>query len=191
MKKYLLFFPILLLLSGCQKDSSVVDSNNSQGKITASYKKVSVDNTAKAYQNGFSFVNVLSANVSPDGTSSSWQYNYSCCSSSNPVYGYFEANKNSVKMDSLSTFIPLGSAVIDQQWIDSDVALKVCEENGGADFRAAHSDYKITASLGKSDAPNSSPVWYISYASQKDKTNLIIDVSAETGTLKSKWLATF
>jgi hypothetical protein len=122
---------------------------------------------------------IKSDSVLINGTSYSWKYRYSYFTEDNKSSYFFHTTKDSAIFDSLNNSILIGAASIKKPFVDSDSALVLAENQGGKEFRDSHPNCKITASLGESLVPNSTPRWYIYYISIDDPSEkLFINLDA-------------
>lgn len=147
-------------------------------RICASHNKAKVDSlvwgidsTAKLYwiQSGDS--------LSLDGKTTLWYYWYMATSGPVPPMNYYlHTTRDSVIIDSLSSFFPLSHLEfrwISKPWIDSDSAMVLAEQQGGTDFRMHHDSYIIGATLLEQLDPRYWwPDWRIWYVAM-DSTNVI------------------
>lgn len=147
---------------------------------TAAAKFSSVDSLAGSLNKGLRFLTVSGFDVSTEGLSETWHYQY-CDTSMPPVTYWFHACSNSFGFDSVSE-MPVGISAITHRWCNSDSAIHIAEENGGSEFRTEYPDYSICATLGEAVVPNSSPAWWITYRCMSNSSkSLLIGINASTG----------
>ncbi len=96
--------------------------------------------------------------ISLDGTCTSWYYWYmSTGPTLPPTHFYLHTVGDSVIFDSSSTYFPLNQLEftwITKPWFDSDSAIVVAEQNGGAQFRMVHPSAGIVGTLLEPLNPN-------------------------------------
>jgi len=147
--------------------------------ITAKYIKAKVDSVIDIINPYAKLHLIFTDSVFIDGTSLSWKYQYNSFFDDTTTNYFFRATYDSVVFDSINHSTPLGSMDIDSLWIDSDSALAVAESQGGYNFRYEHTNYKITACLGKPLIPITTNHWYISYISLDDPSDrLLLNIKA-------------
>lgn len=187
MKSKIFIFTILILSTfiGCEKDTSVMQSMT-EDKITAVYKYEEVNSFANPENknNGLVLESIKSNNVDKNGASEKWSYGYS--SAGIAVTYYYQATKNKVKLDSVSTVTKIPPIqLISNNWLDSKELIEITETNGGSDFRTKNKKYKIKIRLEEPLGYNAPTYWYVEYYSIIDSTvKLQFIVDASTGELK-------
>jgi hypothetical protein len=112
-------------------------------------------------------MHVLSSNVRVDGTSDLWQYKFRERVAPYRDY-YLHATPDTVVFDSISTRMTVGDTYITHSWCNSNEAMELAEFSGGAQFRATHPHYTISASLGEAGVPDRKTMWTIAYRSTDD-----------------------
>jgi hypothetical protein len=131
----------------------------------ASHNKNTVDSLARTIDDRARLFEVSTDSCLVDGTSRSWVYMY-CSSDSSVTISYFlHTTVDGVEYDSSNHLSLIGARWITRPWIDSDSALALSEDRGGATFRILNPHYNIKAVLGEALVPQSFPSWYIRYAS--------------------------
>lgn len=181
--KGLIFLGILVItLIGCSHSTEPPLSV----PFTAKSKLNSINSLAQSYKKGVQLMSVSSPSVSSEGQAESWRYSYCCADTVTPPKLYwFHADAKGVGFDSIS-LMGVGTAIITHAWFNSDSAMLISEENGGAKFRSDNPDYVITASLGEPLAPNPSTYWYIDYYSSSDKSkSVLFIIDANTGAVRT------
>ena len=150
-----------------------------KGSMTAKYRYDQVAAAAKALDNTLKFRAVRSRNVSANGTSPSWSYEFGMTIPPYDHY-YFTATYDSVSFDSTSG-ATVGSAFITHAWMNSSEALTVAEGHGGRAFRSSNPDVTIQASLGEAVVPDPVTCWYIVYRSTVNSMFMHVSIDATTG----------
>jgi hypothetical protein len=186
--KILIFISLIfIILIGCSKDPFTIQNHlENENRITTVYKYNDVNSLANPENksNGLKLESIKSDDVDENGTSEKWIYSYT--SGGIAVTYYYQATKNKVILDSISTIIKFPpTQLISHSWIDSNDLLKITENNGGYDFRAKNSEYKIEIKLEELLGYNSSTYWYVTYFSTRDESKtLLLVVDASNGELK-------
>jgi len=99
------------------------------------------------------------------GASIAWHYRYAYWNGGYSIYYFLHTTFNSVVYDSSNNLQWVGVTFISLPWIDSDSAWVIAEAQGGSDFRLAHPNTIILASLQEAVVPNTKPSWCIIYRS--------------------------
>ena len=150
---------LLFLFQSC----SVNEPNPKDNLLTAATKISDIESLASESSKGLILKSIKSKNVQVNGEAEIWQYKYS--SGGIAVDYYFTATPNEVMLDSTSDIIWDGEGFINNQWFDSDEAMRIAEENGGKEFRETNKDYKIEISLTEPMIPNAETYWFVKYKS--------------------------
>ena len=178
MKK--LFILILAFLSG---SCGLNDSDSSKiidgGMITAAYNVGAVESFASSFSPGLRLMLLKSDDVTPDGYSEKWNFEYS--SGGLAVSYHFHTSDNGIGFDSTSTFGRIGIEFISHRWCNSDAALKIAGMNGGREFMQKNPGSTIKAVLSEPLVPNSSTYWYITYIS-KSRSDLKLSLTIDANT---------
>ena len=153
---------------------------------SAKDKLEEVNSLAESLGKTLRLVSVSSRDIRTDGTSDAWYYQY--VDTSIPTISYwFHASLGAVAFDSTSP-TGLGAAVITHFWFNSDRALSVAEENGGAQFRNQNVNCEIVGSVGEAVVPNAVTTWWITYRSKVDKSRtLLFGIDATSGAVTLKY----
>lgn len=184
MKKIFILF-IALLFGSCGINDSSSSSTVREGKVTAAFNLGAVESFASSFSPGLKIMLLKSDNVTPEGFSAKWNFEYS--SGGLAVSYHFHNSYLGVGYDSTSAFMRIGVAFISNRWINSSEALKVAERNGGREFRLKNPGSTITASLSEPLIPNSSTFWYITYISKSDDgSRLFLIIDASTGEVRKE-----
>ena len=99
-----------------------------------------------------SFLGLVGDNISPgDGTADSWFYLMQSTRESR-LFGYVRSNDGISSPLNLAEFPPeltemFQPGPINARWLDSDIAISIAEENGGAAFRGTYDNARISAAL--------------------------------------------
>jgi len=141
-----------------------LDKTNAQ-YIFADHNLNIIDSMACAMDSSCALFSVHSDSVNPDGTSLKWYYSFHSSKVFPPTNYFFHTDQSSVLYDSTNKIMSIGSTFITGKWINSDSAMMLAEHQGGAEFRSANPNYKITAYLGETFLPVTHPTWYIEYYS--------------------------
>jgi len=96
-------------------------------------------------------VNILSTDVRETGYADHWMYLYESPAEERQ-YEFRALGGHIIRLDSVRTEVGQGLPPLPDDWIDSPLALKVSELDGGAQFRAEHPDYSIALNLRSGDA---------------------------------------
>jgi hypothetical protein len=175
--KYIIFVLCLFIVS-CESSTesnlqsdfeSCLESNN---HISANYNYDKIVKYADSLDSDLALKCIFSNDLNYDGSSKSWSYKYSKPIDSTYLCKdyYINSSYNSVSCDSVIVRgMTVGDGYISKNWIDSDIATKIAETNGGKEFRNNNSDYNISASLGEAVVSNANPTWYITYISKSNK----------------------
>lgn len=173
-----------ILLSGCSHSSVGPGTNIEEN--TARYKLSDVNALAESYGRGLELISVLSTNVSTDGTSGEWSYQYSDTSVPPTAYA-FHCKNGAVGFDSAYT-TDVGEGFINRGWFNSDSALSIAEQNGGSEFRAQNPHNTILASLRDLTGPDPTTMWEIAYQSNDSYLSLlVIRIDAISGAIIAKY----
>jgi hypothetical protein len=179
---------ICLVSVGCNTDSFLQIPNETDQRITAAYKAATVDLLASSYGKGLRLIGISSEEVDSTGSSLSWSYRYAALPplTMSPVEYCFHATYYLVAFDSI-TPARVGVGVITHSWFDSDVALAVAEQSGGAQFRRENPNCRIGASLGEPVVPYSTTYWWITYRANEDQSRgLALTIDANTGAISGR-----
>ncbi len=171
MRKIIFTVFALLIISGCNKDPLLPIDENKANHITAKYSMPSVNRFIKNYDiEKYYLTYIRSKNVDFKGYSNSWKYEYLKGAEGNLFTWnlYLSSYYSYVKLDSaLTKKILFGGSIITQEWVDSDKALEVAEQNGGSKFRSDYPDYTISAELHETLIIHNYTTWIITYSSKK------------------------
>ncbi len=129
----------------------------------ASHNKAVVDSVMTTIDSRGRLVQIRSDSCLSDGSSRSWTYKYRFADSDTLTNYFFHTTLSDAVFDSSNALRTLGDAFVTLPWIDSDSALTLAEERGGAAFQAANRNCTISASLGQAVVPDGHPLWYILY----------------------------
>jgi hypothetical protein len=178
-----------ILCIGCNHSSVETEPNPIPNPVpapnTAAYKLADIDLLAGSYGKGLRLMSVWSQDVHLDGTSGTWNYNYS--DTLFPPTSYcFHSTFNSVKFDSTRP-TGTGAGFISHNWLNSDSALMIAEQNGGSLFRTQNPHYKIAASVGIPVVPNAKTCWYITYQSIDNTNSLMLRIDANSGVVIARY----
>lgn len=165
-----LFF---LLLQSCS-----VNDPESDHFITALSKLENVESIVSEQSQGLILKSIVNNDVHFGGQAEKWVYKYS--SGGIAVDYYYHATENEVTFDSTSTFTLIGEGLIVEQYFDSDVAMKIAEENGGKEFRENNLDYKIEMSLIEPMVQDPNVLWFVKYISTKNNKILHLGINNST-----------
>jgi hypothetical protein len=184
MRNTFLVFVAVFLCIGCDLG---LDSSTGGG-ITARYNLRAVDLFAGSYGKRLRLQTVSSEEVSADGTSGTWYYEYVAIADTPPTTVYrFRSTNTAIAFDGNSP-VKIGVAVITHGWFDSDVALTVAEKNGGSEFRTQNPNHTISAALGEPVIANPTTCWYITYRSKQDRARLLsLTIDANTGAVTGRY----
>ncbi len=189
MKNIFVALIISLLIFGCSKDTNIIDNTTeSYTPNTAHFNFAVVEKQAKTLDGNSRLITIFTKNVKVDGTADSWKYIYDSLPDTNYKirYYYLSTYLNSVNCDSIITNkIMVGGAPISKNWMNSDKALEIAENNGGNEFRLQNPDCLISVSLGEALIPESSPNWCIYYSSKNNGgKRLWININAVNGSFR-------
>jgi hypothetical protein len=163
------------------EDSVTPAPIQSEKGITAAYKMAAIDSLVKLCGSGLMLYAVSSLEVTPAGTSSVWYYDYLQTRMPRyPAYR-FHATYNAVGFLGIQEML-VGLGVTLHNWMDSDIALALAEDNGGRDYRSKNPDCTITPFLTESEGGGAITYWAISYhASNPDIPGLRLVINGLTG----------
>ncbi len=193
MKNIIVILLLSLLLLGCSKDSNTTDNNindisGNDKPNTAHFNFATVEKQAKTLDSNSRLKSIYAENVKIDGTADSWIFKYSSVNIgiNTSKYFYFRTFDKTVKCDSIISIKPMvGGAPISKNWMNSDKALAIAENNGGNEFRLQNPDCLISASLGETLIPESSPNWCIYYSSKNNSgKRLWININSVNGSFR-------
>ncbi len=178
MKTTMMVCLLSVLWFGCSHNPIAPNANPEQN--TARYKLRIMDSLAQSYSKGLQLMLVVSDNVKPNGSSDTWEFQYSDTAMPSTSY-WFHCKDGVVGFDSTSP-TGVGTGYIDDtNWFNSDSALSIAAQNGGSQFIVQNPHYTITASVGIPVVPNPTTQWYISYQSSDNPANVLrmrIDASS-------------
>lgn len=193
MKYMFILLSLIVLLISCDNSTETIVEPEYFGEgfgenfeISASYGIDLGDDFISSIDSASQLFSVNSPDINHYGTSNIWKYKY-YSSDHRKVYTItFESGSDwlSIGVDTTAND-HVGNSIITKDWIDSDNALEIAEENGGIQFRNENADYIISASLSEALVPNSYPSWYIYYSSATE--NLYIKVNATNGEIISNY----
>ena len=129
----------------------------------ASHNKAVVDSVMTTIDSRARLVQIRSDSCLGNGSSRSWTYKYRFADTDTLTNYFFHTTLSGAVFDSSNSFRTTGDAFVTLPWIDSDSALTLAEERGGATFRTVHPNSSISASLGQAVVPNGHPLWYVLY----------------------------
>lgn len=150
----------ILYSSGCI--NPLISNSIKDSGITAMENLDQVNQLAEKMDGDLKLSRIYSDTVNVSGTSVKWNYVYFSTSPPDGMY-YFHATFTSVAYDSSSSIMLDGVGIIDNMGMDSNRALEKAEELGGSDFRKAHPNFRISASLSQPVVPDATTWWYIRY----------------------------
>lgn len=185
-----------LMLIGCAKDDQAVnpsiDPDAPAAPGTAKYRANEVEFHIEVLSAKYSLANVSASDVHPDGTASKWVHRYKGYIDTTTFmqsFCYISTSIDTVKIDSLvRARFTVGDGIITHPWCNSDIAMRIAEANGGADFRSRNPGCTVSALVGEAVVPDPRPEWNIQYTSKDDKTNLIsFRIDALNGTVIRKY----
>ncbi len=180
MKAPVLYFLPIFLCCTCKNETTSPEPGPAPAPNTAAYHLGSVNALAASYNRGLRLMNVRSANVTADGTSESWQYLYADTGLPPTCY-WFHTSSSGASFDS-TTEMMVGSGFIRHWWCNSDSALLLAEQYGGAQFRSSNPACTVTASLGEPVVLNSGAYWWLVYRSNVNSSVFIwFSVKADSG----------
>jgi hypothetical protein len=172
MKSNVMMLSIVFFVLSCSKNSSptqVQVPTEGENGITANYKYGAVEHLALSSDSTLKLMSIGTDAMNVDGTSKSWWFIYT--RTILPYNGYyFTATFDSIRFDSISTRMGVGSSIITQAWVNSCVAAQIAESDGGKAFRSSNPDCSIYASVGEAVVPNPIVSWYIMYRSNIDRS---------------------
>ena len=171
-QRYILLPLVLLLFVG------LVRTGPAFAQTTAQDGFADVLAAAQNEASDATFIGLIGNDISHlDGTASSWFYVMQSTSSEN-VFGYAQIEGQISSTISLTEFPNefmefLTPGAVSPVWMDSDGAIDVAEENGGAAFRAQYPEARISAALigipssevAELELPPLPSLWVISYTS--------------------------
>ncbi len=145
----------------------------------ASHNKAFVDSVMTTIDSNARLVQIRTDSCLGNGSSRSWTYKYRFADTDTLTNYLFHTTLSGAVFDSSNSFRTTGDAFVTLPWIDSDSALTLAEERGGATFRTVHPNSSISASLGQAVVPNGHPLWYVLYDPHDTMVNkLAIQVDA-------------
>ncbi|MBI9071603.1 MAG: hypothetical protein JEY94_08385 [Melioribacteraceae bacterium] len=178
-------FPTVILISlisifilSCQHEKNPVENDEWEGskKQTALLLYDFMKLEAQQLDKEAKLISVQSNKVDLDGCSAYWEYEFICPNKMNII-------KIIRNYDAIIITDPAeirdGASVIREQWMNSDFALKIAEENGGEKFRKRFQNVNISISLSEPCIPNSFPIWDVLY--EKDNESFNIRINADSG----------
>jgi hypothetical protein len=169
-KVFSIFF---LLLHSCS-----VNDPESDDFITALSKLETVESIVSEQSQGLILKSIFNKDVHYSGKAERWAYKYS--SGGIAVDYYYHATANEVAFDSTSTWTLIGEGLIVDQYFDSNVAMKIAEENGGKEFREDNLDYRIEISLVEPMVQDPNVMWFVKYISSKNNKILHLGINNST-----------
>jgi hypothetical protein len=185
MKTAWMFLIACILCQGCNNDSIDQAVVEGEGRITAAYRFTAVQSLALSYDGGCRLFGIESNEVNYDGTAAKWSYDY--LAGGTPTIHCFHGTYDGVAFDS-NAALGVGSKVITHNWVNSDMALLIAEQNGGREFRNGTPNSTISASLGEPLVPDPKTCWWILYRSREDRSRyLSLTIDASDGTVIGKY----
>jgi hypothetical protein len=186
MKNAWMVLIVCFLYQGCNNDSIDQAVIEGEGRITAAYRYAEIQSLALSYEAGSRFFGIGSDEVNYDGTAAKWSY-YFLAGGTPPTLNCFNATYDGVAFDSNTALNP-GPRNISHNWVNSDMALLVAEQNGGREFRNGTPNFTISASLGEPLVPDAKTCWYITYRSKENGSRyLSLTIDASDGTVIRKY----
>ncbi len=118
-------------------------------------------------------VNVSSAEVDAAGYTDNWVYLYKS-PAQDQWYEFRALGGHVLRLDSVRSVVNLNLdlAPLPEEWIDSPLALKVTELDGGTDFRSEYPEYNIMLDL---QVANDGVFWDVLYASDTESQRFRVD----------------
>ena len=105
--------------------------------------------------------NLVGTNLDSSGKSQNWNCRFVSFEQTKKVY-YYSYSADTVILDSVSGVL-IGPGVVDSNWINSDRAIEIAEQNGGETYRTINKNYHINAYLNCYPAPPFFTYWDIAY----------------------------
>jgi len=184
MKKIFLLISGLLLVSFCEDNPA---SSENDERILASYRSSEVEQLAKSIRADAELILIECKDVDLEGRALCWSYIYFAIAPDS-LY-YFHTEREKIMFDSSRSGALDGAGILSPDWIDSDQAIEIAEENGGQEIRAGESVFRLEGSLGKPVVPNAYNCWYIGYREEdSDALQVLFLIDAITGELKDKYI---
>jgi hypothetical protein len=185
MKASILLCILGTVLLGCTENSPV-GPDPPAAPITAAARFADVNSLASSYKKGLRLLTVSSTELSTDGFSAVWHFQYVDTTAPYATY-WFHAISSGVGFDSNAT-LAVGIAPITHGWFNSDSAMRIAERNGGFQFRSDNPNCMITAGLGEPVVPDPATTWWITYRSADDHSvSLLLGIDATTGAISLKY----
>ena len=179
MKMSLVLFLFSLALYGCNQSS--VGPTSQPLNNTANYWVADVNSFAKSYAKGLQLM-LIQGTVSPQGTSSEWQYGYISTAEPDSVY-IFHATESGIGFDSIM-YVPIKPGVMPQAWLNSDSVMAIAEQNGGSQFREENPKCTTTAVIVKPYTSDTKIYWYVKFYSNTDESNFLqLAINASNGNI--------
>lgn len=94
--------------------------------------------------------NLQASDLDTSGKSQNW--NYQLVSFQEKEVYFYTYQSYSVLLDTIMG-IPIGPSVVDSNWINSDKAIFIAEQNGGKAYRDQNKNYQINADLCSRPSP--------------------------------------
>ena len=174
MRNTIVIMILSLAVYACKNDS--VSLSPSSQLITANERNSALSAYVNSYHAGLRLLNVSTKNINSSGRALTWSYCFVDTSvGTHPTY-YFHATLGDIGFDSTGQLVP-GPSVITLRWCDSDSAVIVSEQSGGANYRNQNPNGTMTAYLGQIVNPNPVVTWRIIYQGGPIGLGLIIDAS--------------
>jgi hypothetical protein len=142
---------------------------------------------AMAKADDVEFIFTRAFGVQPDGTAQRWTYVFRSLSRSRLYTFAVDGGRFGLSNEPPPGEANLNRAVIQENWIDSDVALEEAERLGGEAFRSSHSDWEINVSLHTTDFGLTE--WSIYYTSNSGGESFDIDAIPQQPTMARQILS--
>lgn len=152
--------------------------------LTAKVAEVVARDSAIAWASDAKLIGVGTSfddSIDPQGRATYWGFGYHS-DSLNTFLNVFTMYDNVIMQWPFFDAWPYADQPLPSNWLNSDSAAFIAENNGGADFRNSHATIRVDASLRRGDyaADLFRPVWHFVYHAQQDSLHIYFDaVSGE------------